>query len=79
MQIKIISCETLKEYMQRDDCILLDLREKADYEQGHLPRAVYADWETLEQNIDTILEQQEKEIRAIVLQYNGSYLFFLLF
>ena len=32
MQIKIISCETLKEYMQRDDCILLDLREKADYE-----------------------------------------------
>ena len=67
MQIKIISCETLKEYMQRDDCILLDLREKADYEQGHLPGAVYADWETLEQNIDTILEQQEKEIRAIVL------------
>ena len=58
MQIKIISCETLKEYMQRDDCILLDLREKADYEQGHLPGAVYA---------DTILEQQEKEIRAIVL------------
>ena len=42
MQIKIISCETLKEYMQRDDCILLDLREKADYEQGHLPGAVYA-------------------------------------
>lgn len=41
--------------------------EKADYEQGHLPGAVYADWETLEQNIDTILEQQEKEIRAIVL------------
>ena len=40
MQIKIISCETLKEYMQRDDCILLDLREKADYEQGHLPGAV---------------------------------------
>lgn len=39
MQIKIISCETLKEYMQRDDCILLDLREKADYEQGHLPGA----------------------------------------
>lgn len=39
MQIKIISCETLKEYMQRDDCILLDLREKADYEQGHLPRS----------------------------------------
>ena len=34
MQIKIISCETLKEYMQRDDCILLDLREKADYEQA---------------------------------------------
>ena len=62
MQIKIISCETLKEYMQRDDCILLDLREKADYEQGHLPGAVYADWETLEQNIDVILEQQEKEI-----------------
>ena len=29
MQIKIISCETLKEYMQRDDCILLDLREKS--------------------------------------------------
>lgn len=41
--------------------------KKADYEQGHLPGAVYADWETLEQNIDTILEQQEKEIRAIVL------------
>lgn len=37
MQIKIISCETLKEYMQRDDCILLDLREKADYEQGTCP------------------------------------------
>ena len=72
MQIKIISCETLKEYMQRDDCILLDLREKADYEQGHLPGAVYADWETLVKIIGvgdqlTALEQQEKEIRAIVL------------
>lgn len=67
MQIKIISCEALKEYLERDDCLLIDLREQQDYEKGHLPGALWADWEVLEENIDGILSEKEHEAAHIIL------------
>lgn len=55
MQFQIISCEMLEEYMKHDNILLLDLRSKEDYEKEHIPNAVWADWETLENTIPSYL------------------------
>ena len=67
MQIKIISCETLQQYMYHDDSLLVDLRDKEDYEKSHLPGAIWADWETLEEDIEDILAISKKEVSHIIL------------
>lgn len=67
MQIKIISCETLQEYIHHEDCLLVDLREREEYENGHLPHAIWADWETLEENIEEILAAYNKTVTHIIL------------
>lgn len=67
MQIKIISCETLQEYMHHDDCLLIDLRAQEDYASAHLPGAIWADWETLEEDIEEILEAEKKTVSHIIL------------
>ncbi|MCD7826234.1 MAG: rhodanese-like domain-containing protein [Clostridiaceae bacterium] len=55
MQFRIISCEMLEQYLKRKDIFLIDLREKEDYEKEHIANAVWADWETLEENIAPML------------------------
>lgn len=67
MQIKIISCEALKEYLDREDSLLIDLREQEDYEKGHLPGAVWADWEMIEDNIEDVLSEKRKDVAHIIL------------
>lgn len=55
MQFRIISCEVLEQYLKRDDILLFDLRSRDNYEQGHIDRAIWADWETLEETITSYL------------------------
>lgn len=55
MQFQIISCETLEEYITRQNILLIDLRDKEDYDLSHLPHAIWYDWEKLEDNIPNIL------------------------
>ena len=55
VQFRIISCEMLEQYLKQDDILLLDLRSRDSYEQEHIPRAVWADWETLEDTIPSYL------------------------
>lgn len=67
MQIKIISCETLHDFLLREDCLLVDLRDREDYETEHLSGAMWADWETMEEKIEQILAECGREIAHIVL------------
>lgn len=67
MQLKIISCDTLKEYQKRSDILLIDLREKEEYLNEHIPDAIWADWETLEDQISDLLDAQQKTIHWIIL------------
>lgn len=51
MQFQIISCEMLEQYLQQDDILLIDLRNLEEYEEEHIDRAIWADWETLEESM----------------------------
>lgn len=52
---KIISPGDLEYYLDRYNTILIDLREKEDFQKEHIPGAVWADWEKLEKNIGSML------------------------
>ena len=55
MTFKIISPGDLEYYLDRYNTILIDLREKEDFQKEHIPGAVWADWEKLEKNIGSML------------------------
>ena len=54
MTFKIISPGDLEYYLDRYNTILIDLREKEDFQKEHIPGAVWADWEKLEKNLGGI-------------------------
>lgn len=67
MHINIISWEQLQQYLGREDCLIIDLRDKGEYEEGHLPGALWWDWERLEEEIADILLAQHRNIETIIL------------
>ena len=56
VQFKIISCEMLEQYLKQNDILLIDLRNRERYDEEHIEHAVWADWETLEDNISSVLD-----------------------
>lgn len=67
MRLQIISVEVFEKTWKNKDCILLDLREREKYEQGHIPNALWADWETLEENMEKILPLSRKDEKAVIM------------
>lgn len=67
MTLKIISPGDLKNYINNYNTILIDLRDKADYKQEHIPGAVWADWEKLEKDIGSLLMSYNKKPDWIIL------------
>ena len=67
MLFKIISPEDLNKYTTQDNALLIDLRDKDDYEKGHIPGAIWADWESLDHNIDKILADTFHVIEWIIV------------
>jgi len=67
MQFKIISCEMLEHYLERNDILLIDLREKEDFEKEHIPKAIWADWESLEKEIPSLLASLSFQPAWIIL------------
>lgn len=51
MHFKIIPADSLTEYLNRKDVLIIDLRERSAYRQGHIPHAVWMDWETIEDEL----------------------------
>lgn len=67
MTLKIISPGDLENYINNYNTILIDLRDKADYKQEHIPGAVWADWEKLDKNIGSLLMSYNKKPDWIIL------------
>lgn len=51
MTFQIISANTLSRYLREDDILLLDLRSRESYDRGHIPQAVWIDWEQAERQV----------------------------
>lgn len=67
MRFRMISVKDLREYLGREDILLFDLREREEYELGHIDGAVWEDWEKLEDTIEGHLREQKSEISWIIL------------
>lgn len=67
MRLRIVSWETLEKLRGAEDMLIIDLREKEEYEQGHIPGAQWADWEQLEDDISLYLKERERKPQWIVL------------
>lgn len=67
MKFRIISWEQFQHYKDKDDILLLDLREKEAYQKEHLPHAIWTDWEHIEENIPFLLEEAHRDITWIIL------------
>ena len=67
MTLKIISPGDLKNYINNYNSILIDLRDKRDYKQEHIPGEVWADWEKLEKNIGSLLMSYNHKPDWIIL------------
>lgn len=67
MTLKIISPGDLKNYINNYNSILIDLRDKPDYKQEHIPGAVWADWGKLEKNIGRLLMPYNQKPDWIIL------------
>lgn len=67
MRLRIISWETLEKLRREEDVLIIDLREREEYEQGHVAGALWADWEGLEQEMPRHLKERGRMPRWIVL------------
>ncbi len=70
MQFRIISCEILEKFLGRRDILILDLRDREDYDKEHIPGAVWADWETLEKLAPSIIESRPFPPSWLILYCN---------
>lgn len=67
MRLRIISWETLAKIQKKEDLFIIDLREWKDYRKEHIPGAVWADWERLEENLPGYLKKRGRIPQWIVL------------
>ena len=52
MNINMISAAELKQIMQREKILLVDVRSEAEYRRGHIPGAINIPWTRLKQPYD---------------------------
>lgn len=67
MRLRIISWETLEKLRREEDVLIIDLREREEYEQAHVAGALWADWEHLEEEIPSYFKKRGGVPQWIVL------------
>lgn len=75
MNYQIISEKTLSAFLRSEHILLLDLRSREDYAKGHIPGAVWLDWEHACEDFPVFLENFEKSNKtppAHVVMYCDS-------
>lgn len=66
--IKEITVEELKEKMQHEKVILVDVRDEEDYKKQHIPNAVFLD----QYNFNEFVEETDKKQTIVVHCYRGN-------
>jgi rhodanese-related sulfurtransferase len=61
MTFQIISPKILKRHLLAGDILLLDLRSRQDYEEEHIPQALWMDWERATADVPLLWETYLKE------------------
>lgn len=54
--------ESVKEFEKTKDAVLLDVREKDEYEEGHIPQAINLPLSRLESDCEKVLTDKDKKI-----------------
>lgn len=67
MKLRIISWETLETIQREKELLIIDLRDRDEYEREHVPGAVWGDWEKLEQEITLFIDKRDTTPEWIVL------------
>lgn len=67
MTLKIIPSGHLDDYVNRYNVILIDLRDKENFEREHIPGAIWADWEKLDKTIGHLIMAHSQKPDWIIL------------
>lgn len=67
MLFKIISPEDLSYYINRQDILIIDIRDKKSYDTEHIANAIWADWEKLDFEIDDIINDTMHIVNWIII------------
>lgn len=67
-EIKEISVEELKEKMQHEKILIVDVRNEEDYKKQHIPDAVFLD----QYNFNDFVEKTDKQQTIAVCCYRGN-------
>lgn len=63
-----ITAEKAYEMMQQEEVIILDVRSKSEYEEGHIPEAINLEYNNIHNKIDELIQDKE----TIILVYCRS-------
>ncbi len=66
-QVQQIDIAGVKTLLEKEDCLLVDIREPAIFQQGHIPGAVHLGNHNLEQ----VLNEAEFDQPVVVCCYHG--------
>lgn len=67
MKLTIISCNTLHQHVNQPGTLLLDLREKEEFDTNHYPGAYLVNPNHLEDELEVILEHYPHIVDTIIL------------
>ena len=68
MSYQCISQDEAKRLMDEGNCIVLDVREQSEYEEGHIENAVLLPYTEIEQRAEQVLPDKD----ALILVYCRS-------
>ena len=58
-----VSQETVLKYLEEDrDMCILDVRSQREYEQGHVPKAIHMDYQTISTHVEELEPHRRKDL-----------------
>lgn len=66
MEFQVISAKELKGYIGRRDTIVVDLRERSDYQKGHIPTAINIPFDEYEEKQELLKNTLFVNYRIII-------------
>lgn len=67
-----ITCEEMKDLVDTEDAILIDVRSKEEYKEGHLEGAINLDYSTIGEKIESKVKSKDTKIVVYCRSGNRS-------